>query len=148
MAAFCVNSRQRMLMPLRIAPACWRNDVESYSYLRSMNNKQRDKHIVYFARQWLEEVLTMCRKTKGFLYHMRTSGHMSYRKTLFNISPGKVSIEDYLRIEINLAMIDTEDDYLRHWTDLGKMIYQFASEYGDLFNEQYAKQQKPKKHIS
>ena len=45
-------------------------------------------------------------------------------------------------------MIDTEEDYLRHWTDLGKMIYQFASEYGDLFNEQYAKQQKPKKHIS
>ena len=121
-----------MLMPLRIAPACWRNDVESYSYLRSMNNKQTDKHTVYFARQWLEEVLTMCRKTKGFLYHMRTSGHMSY----------------YLRIEINLAMIDTEEDYLKHWMDLGKMIYQFASEYGDEFNEQYAKQQKPKKHIS
>ena len=113
-----------------------------------MNNKQTDKHTVYFARQWLEEVLTMCRKTKGFLYHMRTSGHMSYRKTLFNISPGKVSIEDYLRIEINLAMVDTEEDYLKHWTDLGKKIYQFANEYGDQFNEQYAKQQKPKKHIS
>ena len=41
-----------------------------------MNNQQSDKHTVYFARQWLETLLTWCRGRRGFLYRLRICGHM------------------------------------------------------------------------
>ena len=110
-----------------------------------MNNKQTDKHSVYFARQWLEELLTMCRRTKGFLYHLRRSGHMSYRKTSFDNTADHLTIEDFLRFMVNMAMVHTAEEFFKYWNILGEMIYEYANEHGDEFNEQYAKHNKPKK---
>ena len=56
-AAFRVNSRQRMLMSLRIAPACWRNNVESYSYLRSMKNLAIRRTIRQYSEKEVSEEL-------------------------------------------------------------------------------------------
>ena len=46
-----------------------------------MNTQQRKEHTVYFARQWLEKVLTQCRQVKGMLKHFRREGHLNYRYT-------------------------------------------------------------------
>ena len=109
-----------------------------------MNNKQTDKHSAYFARQWLEEMLTMCRGIKGFLYHLRISGHMSWRTTSFDKTSSHLTIEVFLRIMVNLAMVRTKGEFFERWNRLGNMIYAFANEHGDEFNEQYAKHNNPK----
>lgn len=104
-----------------------------------MNNKQNLKHTIYFARRWLEDVLTACRGIKGFLYNMRTSGHMSWRYTSMECQPDDLTVEQLLRILVNMAMIMDEADFQKLWQRLGTSIYHFADEYGDEFNRHYAR---------
>ena len=72
-----------------------------------MNVHQKPKHAVYFARQWLEDVLTQCRQIAGLLQHFRTNGHINARYTSLNMEDEdirKYKLEYLLRIEINKAM--------------------------------------------
>lgn len=108
-----------------------------------MNNFQHYKHTTYFARLWLEKVLTWCRRRRGFLYRLRTCGHMHCRLTLLGKDPQKISIEDFLRIQVNMAMEFTKEEYFEQWNELGNMIYSLAEESGDEFNEQFCR-----KHIA
>jgi hypothetical protein len=109
-----------------------------------MTNKPSKKYTIYFARQWLEEVLTMCRAFRGFLYHLRTSGHLNSRYTAMDCEVSEMTVENLLRIEVNLAMQMDEKDFYQHWEQLGRMIYLFADEHGDEFNRQYSKKHKTK----
>ena len=34
-------------------------------------------------------------------------------------------------------MMMDRDEYFKHWTEMGTMIYEFANEYGDEFNKIY-----------
>ena len=73
-----------------------------------MNVHQKPKHTVYFARQWLEDVLTQCRQIAGLLQHFRTNGHINARYTSLNMEDEdirKYKLEYLLRIEINKAML-------------------------------------------
>lgn len=111
-----------------------------------MNNKQSDKHAAYFARQWLEELLTWCRGRRGFLHRLRTCGHMHGRISSNNQNISKFSLQTLIRLLVNIALECTEKEFMELWNKLGIMIYQYADEHGDEFNEQYAKhkQLKPK----
>ena len=104
-----------------------------------MNNQQSDKHTVYFARQWLETLLTWCRGRSGFLYRLRICGHMHGRMSSSELDVGKFTLEKLLRVAVNIAMECTEKEFFELWTNLGHMIYRYAEEHGDAFNEQYAK---------
>ena len=100
-------------MQLTIAPTCWNNDFYSYSYLRDMNKNQRAKHTIYFARRWLEEEFTQCRRIKGFLHYLRTCGHLHSRYTSFVFDEKKYTVENLLRIEVNKAMELDETEFLK-----------------------------------
>jgi len=89
-----------------------------------------------FTRQWLDVVLSHCRRMRGFLLHLRTKGHLNPRYTSFD-DKHKLDVEKFLRIEINLSMMMDRDEYFKHWTEMGTMIYEFANEYGDEFNKIY-----------
>lgn len=39
----------------------------------------KTKYTIYFARRWLEEVLTQCRRMEGFLNHLRRDAHLNSR---------------------------------------------------------------------
>ena len=96
------------------------------------------EHIVYFPRQWIAEVLTQCRALRGLLYMLRTQGGLNPRYTKFDDNQD-LSVENLIRIEVNKAMIQNYDEFMRQWNKLGKMIYAFGDEYGDEFNKQYKK---------
>jgi hypothetical protein len=112
-----------------------------------MNVHQKPKHAVYFARQWLEDVLTQCRQIAGLLQHFRTNGHINARYTSLNMEDEdirKYKLEYLLRIEINKAMWQEKDKFMEHWNALGHIIYEYSDKYGDEFNKQY--ESKRKKH--
>jgi len=102
-----------------------------------MRNGKRD-HIVYFPRQWLAELLTQCRRVGGLLHLLRTEGGLHPRYTKMD-SDQEISVECFIRIEVNKAMIQDYDEFMQHWNKLGEMIYTFGNEYGDEFNKQYKK---------
>ncbi len=106
-----------------------------------MNKYNRARKSIYFARRWLEEEFTQCRRIKGFLHFLRTSGHLHSRYTSFEFDEKKYTVENLLRIEVNKAMELDEKAYFEHWNRLGKMVYDFANEHGDEFNEQYGKKE-------
>ena len=54
-------------------------------------------------------------------------------------SDQEISVECFIRIEVNKAMIQDYDEFMQHWNKLGEMIYTFANKYGDEFNKQYKK---------
>ena len=104
-----------------------------------MNKNNRAIHSIYFARRWLEEEFTQCRRIKGFLHFLRTSGHLHSRYTSFEFDEKKYTVENLLRIEVNKAMELDETAYLEHWNRLGRMVYEFANMHGDEFNKQYGR---------
>ena len=105
-----------------------------FLYLRTMNKQRKPKHTVYFARQWLEDVFIHCRSLKGFLLHLRTHGHLNPRYTSLH-DETMLDIEKFLRIEVNLSMVEDKDDFLNHWMKIGIKIYEFGNEHGDEFNK-------------
>lgn len=105
-----------------------------------MNAKQKPKHP--FARQWLESMLINCRGVKGFLLHLRCNGHLNERYTSLNgdIMP---DAETLLRIWVNLGMVvDDDDEFDRHWADMGIIVREFAKEHGREFNQMYERKKK------
>jgi len=75
---------------------------------------------------------------------LRTSGHLNSRYTAMDCEVSEMTVENLLRIEVNLAMQMDEKDFYQHWEQLGRMIYLFADEHGDEFNRQYSKKHKTK----
>ena len=65
-----------------------------------MNKYNRARKSIYFARRWLEEEFTQCRRIKGFLHFLRTSGHLHSRYTSFEFDEKKYTVENLLRIEV------------------------------------------------
>lgn len=92
----------------------------------------------YFPRQWLEEVLTQCRIVAGLLSQLRTEGGLNPRYTKIE-DDNCLSVENYLRIEVNKAMIQDRKGFMKDWNRLGEMIYTFANDQGEEFNRQYKK---------
>ena len=99
-----------------------------------MNKQQKPKH--HFVRQWLDEVLVRCRHVRGFLLHLRIKGHLNERYTSLN-DEIMLDIETFLRIEVNMAMVADDDDFLEHWTEIGTIVCKFAKEHGRDFNKAY-----------
>jgi len=104
-----------------------------------MNRHHESKYSVFFARRWLEEVLIQCRRMKGFLHFLRKVGHLHYRYTSFDIDEKKYTVENFLRIEVNMAMVLDESEFYKNWSKLGRMIYDLANNNGDEFNEKHEK---------
>ena len=48
-----------------------------------------------------------------------------------------MSVENLIRIEVNNAMIQDYEEFMRQWDKLGRMIYTFGNEDGDEFNKLY-----------
>jgi hypothetical protein len=102
-----------------------------------MKHREHD-HIAFFPRRWLAEVLTHCRTVDGLLQLLRTGGGLHPRYT--KIDDGHdLSVENFVRIEVNKAMIQDYESFMKQWNDLGKMIYDFGDKNGDKFNKQYKK---------
>lgn len=101
-----------------------------------MNKQHKTEHTINFTRQWLDVVLSHCRRMRGFLLHLRTKGHLNPRYTSLD-DKIMLDVETFLRIEVNLSMVMDRDEYFKHWTEMGTMIYEFANEYGDEFNKIY-----------
>lgn len=99
-----------------------------------MNGKQKPKH--HFVRQWLDDVLVRCRNVRGFLLHLRTKGHLNERYTSLN-DVMMLDMETFLRIEINLAMVEDEEDFDEHWKEIGNIVREFAKKHGREFNKAY-----------
>ena len=99
-----------------------------------MNKQRGPKH--YFIRQWLNHVLIRCRSVRGFLLHLRTIGHLHERYTSLN-DEMMLDMETFLRIEINLAMVEDEEDFDEHWKEIGNIVREFAKEHGREFNKAY-----------
>lgn len=102
-----------------------------------MNKQQKPKH--HFVRLWLDEVLVRCRNVRGFLLHLRTKGHLNDRYTSLN-DEMMLDIETFLRIEVNMAMVADDEDFLEHWTEIGTIVCKFAKEHGREFNKAYESQ--------
>lgn len=98
----------------------------------------KNEHIAYFPRRWLAEVLTHCRTVGGLLHLLRTEGGLHPRYTKID-GDRDLSVENFVRIEVNKAMIQDYDEFMQQWNKLGNMIYTFGNDYGDEFNKQYKK---------
>ena len=109
-----------------------------------MNRRQKNKLAHYFARRWLEEVFTQCRRIEGFLRHLRMSGHLNCRYTSFDFDEQRYKAESFLRIATNMAMVLDEQEFFEVWDRLGQMIYEEGSNHGDEFNEIYGKHDREK----
>ena len=83
-------------------------------------------------------MLTQCRALRGLLYMLRTHGGLNPRYTKID-EKADLTVENLIRIEVNKAMMQDCDEFMRQWNKLGKMIYTFGEEYGDEFNKQYKK---------
>ncbi len=108
-----------------------------------MNTHHKLKHSSLFSRQWLEEVLIQCRRVKGLLFHFRSQAHLNPRYTLYDTEID-LDLDTILRIEINKAMVQDENQFMVEWNYMGKMIYEYGNEHGDEFNKQYEKTLKRK----
>ena len=97
----------------------------------------KTKYTIYFARRWLEEVLTQCRRMEGFLNHLRRDAHLNSRYTSLDFDVKKYTIEKFLRIEVNIAKEFDKEEFYEHWQHLGDMIHNLAIKHGDQFNRQY-----------
>ena len=103
-----------------------------------MSKRQKSEYVILFPRRWLAEVLTQCRTVGGLLSLLRNEGGLHPRYTKIDCDHD-LSVENFIRIEVNKGMIQDYNAFMKQWKELGEMIYNFANEHGDEFNKQYKK---------
>ena len=48
-----------------------------------------------------------------------------------------MTLDKFIRIEINKGMLQDHSDFMNDWNILGEMFYEFGNEHGDEFNKQH-----------
>lgn len=98
-----------------------------------MNEGQKEEVIKSFPLQWQSEALTQCREVGGLLRHLRTAAGLNGRYTKLD-SDKAIGLDKFIRIEMNKAMLQDHDEFMREWDIMGEQLYAFGNEYGDVFN--------------
>ena len=99
-----------------------------------MSKGQKSERTTFFPRRWLNIVLTQCRAVGGLLRHLRMAAGLHPRYTK---PDGHITLDQFIRIELNKGMLQTHGDFMRDWDILGELLYEFGNEHGDEFNKQH-----------
>jgi len=99
-----------------------------------MSKGQKSERISSFPRQWLTVALTQCRAVGGLLRHLRMGAGLHPRYTKAD-SPHKLTLDQFIRIELNKGMLQNHIDFMHDWEVLGEQLYEFGNDYGDEFNK-------------
>ena len=101
-----------------------------------MNKGQKTEHIISFPCQWLKVALIQCRAVSGLLRNLRMEAGLHPRYTKAD-SPRKLTLDQFVRIEMNKGLLQNHRDFMQDWDILGEELYEFGNEYGDEFNRQH-----------
>ena len=102
----------------------------------TMSKGQKSECVISFPRRWLAEVLTQCRAVGGLLHQLRKGAGLHPRYTQFDADE-TMTLDKFIRIEINKGMLQDHSDFMNDWNILGEMFYEFGNEHGDEFNKQH-----------
>lgn len=100
----------------------------------AMSKWQKTERITSFPQRWLNVALTQCRTVGGLLRHLRMGAGLHPRYTR---PDAHITLEHFIRIELNKGMLQSHADFMRDWVMLGERLYEFGNEYGDDFNKQH-----------
>ena len=111
------------------------------SNFATMKKGQKEEGIKNFPLRLQEVALTQCREVGGLLRHLRSAAGLNPRYTKVD-SDKAIGFDKFIRIELNKGMLQDEEDFMKDWINLGKLIYGFGNECGDEFNLLYKKVKK------
>ena len=103
-----------------------------------------------FVEMWLEMMLRLMKKRKGFVNQTAAEGHI--RKQVFSTSgeclAGNIrSAENLVRMMLlwarDCVLMDNEEVFDHDWMELGRYAERLMREHGQDFCEHYRKNRKP-----
>ena len=100
----------------------------------TMDKGQEAESVSSFPRRWIAVMLTQCRTVGGLLRQLRKEAGLHPRYTSIDVNE-EMTLDKFIRIEMNKGMSQNHHDFMREWTILGEQLYEFGNEYGDEFNK-------------
>lgn len=103
---------------------------------------------VDFVNDWLKGVFNFI-KNKKLQSSIIKNGHMSYHVFAHRDPANRLSLNHFIRIMINLAMLlihtEKRNEFMDLWIELGQRLQEFAEgKHADEFNQQFSSDNRTK----